>query len=364
MYVSTCFGDRPSPVGLPSNATKILPLSNTMHYTIIIIIMPLNSIQQLISSTTRSSSSYLMLLQHSLHQRHTMALEATESDAAVYRRARVRTPAQNAQRDYLGTVWLSHVAAELQKTAKGLVWLQTTGAISIKNNENVTILNAASNPFGWDDDEEPEQEGLTLENLPRLADTIQNEVAKQKRPVVVESLTPIVLRHGLSRTLSFLRQLLLKCNTTILVPILMETLLPAQHRALEDMAQAVLYLQGGDMTLIRQGVRERGNVLREVISFDISTNEATGAVSIEIRKKEGDEMDKEEVAPVSTSVPAAANVKQAAARSGKVKLELEDDNAPPASKEEPTNRPHIYVQDNDPEFDDMDEEDPDDDLDI
>jgi hypothetical protein len=116
------------------------------------------------------------------------------------------------------------------------------------------------------------------------------------------------------------------------------------------------------MTLIRQGVRERGNILREAISFDVSTSEATGSVTIVMQKKEGDKMDEEEVAPVSTSVPEAANVKQ---RPGKVKLELEDDNAPPASKEqEPTNRPHIYVQDNDPEFDDMDEEDPDDDLDI
>jgi hypothetical protein len=31
---------------------------------------------------------------------------------------------------------------------------------------------------------------------------------------------------------------------------------------------------------------------------------------------------------------------------------------------EPSNRPRIYLQDDDPEFDDLDEEDPDDDLDI
>ena len=51
----------------------------------------------------------------------------------------------------------------------------------------------------------------------------------------------------------------------------------------------------------------------------------------------------------------------------KIELKLEDDNneVPKASQQSQTNnRPRIFLQDDDPEFDDLDEEDPDDDLDI
>jgi len=301
-----------------------------------------------------------MILQHSMQQRHVMASETT--DAEVYRRAGVRTPAQNAQRDYLGNKWVQYISREFIKTAKGLVWVQTTGAIPLDASlVNVTVLDASSNPFEWD--QGGGNEVLSLENLRSLTDAIQTQVEQQNRPIVVESLTPIIMRHGVSRTLAFLRQLQ-KCNTTILVPILTEILTPAQHRAMEDMAQAVLYLQGGEMTMIRQGVRERGNIVRETIPFEVHTNEVNGAVSIEIVKPEGKDREEE---GVSVAVATSADVKldeqkQPTGRPGKVKLKLEDDDAPPTKEE--VKRPHIYVQDNDPEFDDMDEEDPDDDLDI
>ena len=319
--------------------------------------MPLNPIHQLISSTIRSSDgSYLIVLQHSLHQRNVMAKET--ADEQIYRRAGVRTPAQNAQRDFLGNVWLQYLANEFQKTAKGLVWVETTGAIPMDaSRHDVTVLNAAANPYGWDEKESDET--LTLENLQVLADAIQNHVDNQKRPIVVESLTPIIMRHGLAQTLAFLRQLV-KFNTPILAPILIETLSPAQHRALEDIAQAVLYLQGGDMTMIRQGVRERGNILREIVPFQVRTNDVNGAVSIEILEQ-GAKTDDEPL--LSTFVTEDVKYDEQTPRlPGKVKLELEDDNAPPSKDE--VHRPLIYVQDNDPEFDDMDEEDPDDDLDI
>lgn len=317
--------------------------------------MPLNPIHQLVSSTMRwMDGSYLIVLQHSLHQRHEMASETT--DEKVYRRAGVRTPAQNAQRDFLGTRWLQLLSKEYKKT----IWVQTTNVIPI-DLDNVTILNAASNPFGWEEDD---ADTLTLEDLQGLADAIQNETEKQKRPIVVESLTPILMRHGLLRTLAWLRQLE-KCKTTIIVPVLIEALSPTQHHALEDMAQAVLYLQGGDMTMIRQGVRERGNVLRDMVLFEVHTSEANGTVSIEIVNQE--DTKEQLVMPSSTTALITLQLDDgegtSASRPGKVKLQLEDDNAPPSIKGK-ANRPHIYVQDNDPEFEDMDEEDPDDDLDI
>jgi hypothetical protein len=321
----------------------------------------LNPIQQLVASTTRSTdSSYLIVLQHSLHQRHVMASETT--DEKVYQRAGVRTPAQNAQRDFLGTAWLQLLAKEFKKC----VWIQTTDTISIDHDtEDVIILNAASNPFGWDE-EEDETETLSLEDLHGLSNAIQNEMNKEKRPIVVESLTPIVMRHGVSRTLAWLR-LLVKCKTTIVIPIVMELLLSEQHVALEDMAQAVLYLHGGDMTMIRQGVRDRGKVLRETVLFQVHTNEANGAVSIEVVKQvDTNERQATPLLPTSqttSKLTDGTGTTSTTSRPGKVKLLLEDDDNPPSANDE-ASRPHIYVQDNDPEFDDMDEEDPDDDLDL
>ena len=43
---------------------------------------------------------------------------------------------------------------------------------------------------------------------------------------------------------------------------------------------------------------------------------------------------------------------------------MEDDEDPKKAETPAANRPRIYLQDDDPEFDDMDEEDPDDNLDI
>ena len=315
--------------------------------------MPLNPIHQLVSSTMRSiDGSYIIVLQHSLHQRHAMASETTDEE--VYRRAGVRTPAQNAQRDFLGTRWLQLLSKEYEKT----IWVQTTNVIPI-DLENAIILNAASNPFGWEEIDDT----LTLEDLQGLADAIQNETEKQKRPIVVESLTPILMRHGFLRTLAWLRQLE-KCKTTIIVPVLIESISPTQHQALEDMAQAVLHLQGGGMTMIRQGGRERGNVLRDIVFFEVHTNEANGTVSIQIVNRD-DSKEQQEMPPSMAAIttPQLDAKERTAGWRGKVKLQLEDDKAPPSTKEK-ASRPHIYVQDDDPEFDDMDEEDPDDDLDI
>jgi archaellum biogenesis ATPase FlaH len=287
-----------------------------------------------------------------------MASETT--DEKVYQRAGVRTPAQNAQRDFLGTAWLQLLATEFKKC----VWIQTTDTIPIEPDNNVTLLNAASNPFGWD--EEEDETFMTLEDLQGLSNAIQNEMDKEKRPIVVESLTPIIMRHGVSQTLAWLR-LLVKCKTTVIVPILLESLSSTQHVALEDMAQAVLYLHGGDMTMIRQGVRERGNVLRETVLFQVHTNKANGAVSIQVVNQ--DDTKEQLATPLLTTAQNTPKLNEgttastSTSRPEKVKLQLEDDDTPPSTKEE-ASRPHIYVQDNDPEFDDMDEEDPDDDLDL
>ena len=210
---------------------------------------------------------------------------------------------------------------------------------------------------------------LTCEDLQKLVNVLQTLVEKQKRPIVMESLTPILMRHGLPRTMVFIQQLV-KLNTTILVPILVETLTPAQNRAMEDLAQALLYLNNGDLVLVRQGVRERGNVLRETILYNLHTSDVTGKISLEILTKEETMKDETGVSVNTASIGELTlnddkdTLSVTTARPGKVKLKIENEDSASSTKQEQVNRPHIYVQDNDIEFEDLDEEDPDDDLDI
>lgn len=322
-----------------------------------------NPIQQLVSSTKRleDNSSYLILLQHSLHQRHVMASET--KDSFIYKRAGVRTPAENAQRDFTGVSWLQLLAKEFHASGKDLVWVQTTDTVPIDLLSNTTVVNASSNPFGWDDNE---PDCTSLEDLQSLANVIQNQIGRQqKRPVViVESLTPILIRHGLIHACVWLRRLLRDCRTTIVVPILVESLESTQHQALEDMAQAVLFLRGGEMIMIRHGVREPGNVVRGTIDFAVNSGK-DGALSIEVLSGDISLTEQQAVTTTATIPETEEDRRVISDRPGKVTVELrleEEDGS--LQQEETRSRPHIFIQDNDPEFVDLDEEDPDDDLDI
>ena len=74
--------------------------------------------------------------------------------------------------------------------------------------------------------------------------------------------------------------------------------------------------------------------------------------------------------PTKSTITSALQSKSSAARvtsdrRTKVQLQLEEEDSAPAQATKPSpNTPHIFLQDDDPEFADYDEEDPDDDLDI
>jgi hypothetical protein len=340
-------------------------------------VKPLASLFQQWSSQQESSSqppqSYRILLQctNGLSTR-IQAAEAVENPQ-LYQRAGVRTPAESAIRDGLGGyAWLEHLV-ELALKSNHVVWIATKAQASpitsrlmsqSNNNNNVTVIQAAVDPWSWDEDciDSP-----SLNNLQELHTLVKEQIQKHSNTVLVwESLTPLIAVHGFETFLRFL-----KCfdDSFQIWPIRIEALTPLQHQALEDAAQALLNLQGGDMTMIRQGIRERGNILRKKLPFRLD-----GVRLVELENEEelttakDHETNKDLAAVVPESSSSSAKPQQHGrvdtGSSRKIKLQLEEDDEPKTNTPPETSRPRIYLQDDDIEFDDMDEEDPDDDLDL
>jgi len=145
---------------------------------------------------------------------------------------------------------------------------------------------------------------------------------------------------------------------------------------------------------MRQGIRERGNVLRQKLPFRLKAivSDRTEKRRFRIveesedesgRKKTHDDYHKNKVAKAldNESNDSSAFVVEknrsnestnSRSRGAHVHIEENDggrskrngDDFSPGEDVTASTRPRIYLEDDDPEFDDFDEEDPDDDLDI
>lgn len=368
---------------------------------------PLSSLlQQWASSSSSTTTGYNILLQSSQSLQTRVQVAETVENAHLYQRAGLRTPAEIAFRDFFGgSAWLQHLMELLLVNNNNnnnhchVVWIRTTTTCDNQNapqqqqpssNTTITILNACppNNPWGWDD----EDEESPIKNLQILSRCIQKEFQKnnntnKKVMLVWESLTPLWIMHGFEKTRRLLNSFSNK-NCLQIWPVRVETLIPQQHALLEDDAHALLFLSGGEMTMIRQGIRETGNIVRETLPFQLvldqqQQNEEDG---VHYRLEERDEhpvpqIEMKEplgqttadgnkaghdisVATTAATTTSTTNHTTTSSRP-KIQLQLEEEHEQekleaPAS----SNRPRIFLQDDDPEFDDMDEEDPDDDLDI
>jgi hypothetical protein len=262
----------------------------------------------------------------------------------------------------MGSPWLEHIV-ERYAASGPVVWVETNQTVEIATSQsNVHVLSVADDPFGWNVDG-----GSTLENLEALLIAIVEAAGSESSIVVFESMTPILMRHGLDRTIRFVKKVLATLKSPLVLPVLVDSLSAAQHRLLEDMAHATLFLHGGNLNLIRQGVRERGNIVRENVPFRVE--DSSGKPMIRVQQNDDDIQDEDEpavVVPTPTIAPQLVTMPQkpqsTVARFGKIKLQMEEDASTTAPSQ--VNEPNIFIQDDDPEYDDLDEEDPDDDLDI
>ncbi|KAG7341421.1 hypothetical protein IV203_023373 [Nitzschia inconspicua] len=340
-----------------------------------------------------TGSDYQILLQQSFSLSDRIAAAQPVENAQVYRRAGQLMPSEVATKDMLGGhAWLLHLIelSAVAVTKSAAVALDSGGTIaapkmvlistlpqggteltrhlSHDQEQHVDILELASlDPFGWD--------------------TIASN-RRQPTIVIWQSLTPLIQFHGFQKTLKFLRAL--PGLQVWITPI--SCLTPSQHAALEDAANCLLQVQNGHATFLKQGVREPGNVQRETIMYELRAvrDETDGAVFH--RVVEGAEVSgKPEVEDITnqetlTKAMDALDVGRAISSSNtgiatklttnpsdritsrgpqpKMKLQLEEETKTEKSSSKLQQRPRIYMDDDDPEFNDLDEEDPDDDLDI
>lgn len=266
--------------------------------------------------------------------------------------------------------------------------------------ENGAMVDLASNPFGWADETSSQDESnefvtkSTMNSLQSIADAIRSAVASvesrrnsyhatplhnksgqcQAIPIIFDSMTPLLSLHGVHNISLFLQsfnQVIPTSSTqSILSPIvatiLYESISPADHRILEDMADAFISLHlkntgnhetigSGVLDLVRHGGGGRclgGKLMRECVPVHIMRS---------VDRHPGDERDGcYWVLECQNKVKGGENTVQLKQQSNT----QSSDDGEESKTAQSTNRPRIYLEDDDPEFDDFDEEDPDDDLDI
>jgi len=341
-----------------------------------------DSLQQLFQKLLKlpeqeEQQPYLVLIQHSLSFAIRQASTAEDdADEKLYRRAGLRTPAENATRDWEGGhLWLKHITTTLQNDSACLLWLQTSTRILPEwlSRTAARIIDVSSDPWGWDS-----EESLNLNRLDAIVESLETTVAQLRHsrheneqsdpfrvPLVVETLTPLLVRHGLTRSIQFLKRMQqIPGVCPLVIPVLTENLTSKQHHLLEDLAQAVLWLHEGEAVLLRQGVREKGNMVRENLNYQIVIDNR-GIKKIKVVSDEKDSSRQEQADEVSVeATPSISTSSRKAPQRPKVQLQLEEEAPKKTSTAEAATTPQIYMQDDDPEFEDYDEEDPDDDLEI
>lgn len=290
--------------------------------------------------------------------------------------------------------------------------------------QNGACVDLNSNPFGWNDENEESNcnndnsfsINATLNNLQSIANAIRqaasrinetnNQQSQQQQPipVIFDSLTPLLHLHGAERVTVLLKSLgkttsspphdnnvsakttLLSCLSPIIAPILYESICLSDHRTLEDCADAMVHLNlmdsspqpsanyaveakddnsvvvmSGVMDLVRRGGGGSnglgGKLMRHCVPVHIlrSLSSTTGdlrdgcywiidSVDDDNSVRDGDSTEKKaKKQTISTSSLAT------------------DDMGQSQSTDTNLSRPKIYLEDDDPDFQDYDE---DDDLDL
>lgn len=343
----------------------------------------LNSFQ-----STGRNLPYLILLQHSLSFQLRQAasnISSFSEENVLYRKAGFRTPAENSSRDLeAGVFFLQHIVNQLLSNNATSVILLKTGTSSTQqcisrigctgaSNLHVIDVSKFADCFHFGSESGPSSWKEILAQVDSKVQSLSSPETSASTPVriplIFDSVTPIILHHGPLVAVRLLERLLeIPHVSPVIVPVMIESLTPSQHRTLEDAAHAVLCLSGGDAMLLRQGIREKDNFVKEEIPYRIVTNHQ-GRRCFQIisnqeeatTKPTDNSSNRSSLATSSSQEPSSTTT---TGRRPRVQLRMAQGDTPrdPVVATPPTAR--IFVQEDDPEFQDYDEEEPDDDLDI
>jgi hypothetical protein len=327
------------------------------------------------TNTPTISSSYLILIQHSmslyhriqLHDRHITTTTNTTKDYSCETYTypyfpKEKTPEDTVQGSTCGLLFMKDSFHRISETSNGsfiLLCLAGTGHYlwNYNNNDNDNndeetnrrrrrtaqlfnkhgvIVDASTDPLGWDTTANDQSSSTVstpynnnystpkcnciipsrIDNLNQLVQSIQEAiqpilVQRNKTmmedgeslhhiPIIIDSITPLLIYHGVATTINFLQTLrhwhwsnntiidstvppttttTTVSSTTLLspiiTPILKESLLPQHHKIMEDsVADAIVSLDGDRATIIRKSVTS-GKVTKEEQFFSVGTTTTT-----------------------------------------------------------------------------------------
>lgn len=397
--------------------------------------------------------------------------EANKKARDIYEIAGVLEPREAALLDSTGFLLVHKTFRELCKQYDGrVILISTCGNItpsSLEKNEQLAfykrgkIIDLCHDPLGWDSDSEDdnrkenEEDDLTIVSKidlksivgavehavksiqdissnvdvnvdvegspdPHVTDSDTNPSSSLPIPILFDSLQPILLTHGINKTIALLQALRsfhrppfhphsptqtsinmtstsLPQLTPIVIPVLSNALHPSHHRLLEDASDAVVHLQEGKLNIVKKSHRGTGKITKEHQPFAIAMQDGketkgipeiiftAGSLSNKLEKeitedepgkgedtgadvisdvtfKLGQLTAQEEAMRMATLLPHQKRMQK-----NKINIQMEEDDVKDKtlhSEKSTFQGPRIYLEDDDPEFDDMDEEDPDDDLDL
>jgi hypothetical protein len=351
-----------------------------------------------------------------------IAISAKER--AMYDRSGIMDPGEMALKNATGKWLFREMLKILIKQHDGFViFVDVTGSTVIGSNEsndscwslfqrNGVIIDLVSDPFGWGIGNEGKVSNSSCDkfnvkrivcaaNFTELLSAIRTETARlaetkaeksqdklscQSIPVIIDSMAPFLAFQGEGPTLSFIKCLQhqrqsVEGSFVINSPIMISSMQGAasnnNHRSLEDkLSDAVVTLLHGDISILRKS-KMTGKVTVEKQPFSIA--DSPGLLSrqpilhspSDVAHIAGESPEDEATGITEQSLPVPVlrplmETNSTRQRMGKVTLSLDENVRKGVSNAETGEQktPKIFMQNDDPEFDDLDEEDPDDDLDF
>ena len=379
-------------------------------------------LKQLIHSIVSASSTsndevvspYILLFQYecSLYQRVTAATTTTtstnnknEDDEDVYKLAGVATPSQCAKYQLqLYPSIMTTLFTESSTSTNNILLLSCLGPSSLPTvnttstgttSTNIIEIDFFSDPCGWDGQQNKTIDNRVIGSIHQLSlvyKTIQQAIKgdrDQKFVMIWDSITPLIQLHGISKTLLLLQELKKNSNiiSLMLLPVSTSSHTSHVHIQLEDVCDAII------------SSSEKASALKlyrpTSITQHLSSTESNTRLSIRggmskftqhvlsTAHPKSSFQHKNSTTTIKTTKDASftatiENVSSSSnnnkSKTNRVILSHEPDDHPKeagqpqkssSSLQTNNNTPMIYMEDNDPEFDDFDEDDDiDDDLDI
>jgi len=241
------------------------------------------------------------------------------------------------------------------------------------------IIDLCSDPYGLMSNNEDETvpirdlEGIFLSILSAVREFGSMDVPP---PVIIDSIVPLLLA---SKSLASVQRFLSKLGRheeigSVILALLTDVIPEWNSLSLKELANVNLLVEGGSLNIIRKA--KHGNnlkVVREIQEFSLDDSYGivlrSGAADVHSisESRSFEQSERKETEPINQLSTKLQDFSLDTGEKQKtVQLRLEEEDERKVVKNElPTkNKPRIFMDDDDIEFDDLDDEDPDDDLDI